>query len=627
MDRQALVCRNILEKPDITQREMAKNMDISLGTVNGLVKECLAEGYIAEEENGKEKHLILLEKGKELLKPYKVDGALIIAAGFGSRFVPLTFETPKGLLEVFGERMIERQIKQLHEVGIYDITIVVGYLKEKFEYLIDKFDVKLLYNPEYSCKNTLATVYRARKFLKGRNVYILSSDNWMRENMYHSYECGAWYSAAHEEGETKEWCLTFNKKGRISDVNVGGKDAWFMYGPVYLSREFSARFLPVLEAYYQIPGTEQFYWEQPYVDMLKGEAKHRLEKEDKELLKQTEEACGVPASKWDQIEMDINRQPDDQVYEFENLEELRLFDPKYQNHSDNAAMQLVAHVFNVKEEAIHNIRCLKSGMTNQSFLFELDGKHYICRIPGPGTEFLINRKEEEAVYKAVTPLGITEHILYFDGKTGYKIAQYYEGARNADAKNPQEMAACMEMLRKLHHSGVTVPHTFRIRERIDFYERICRGHEEMLFEDYPAVRARMNELMDRLDTLERPCCLSHIDSVADNFLFLPDGSLRLIDWEYAGMCDPLIDIAMCSIYSYYSQEELDHLLEEYLQHAPSDEERFVTYAYAALGGFLWALWAVFKSMEGREFGDYTIVMYRYAKNYYRKIVSEDLLKL
>ena len=394
-----------------------------------------------------------------------------------------------------------------------------------------------------------------------------------------------------------EWCLSSNKKGRITSVQVGGHDSWVMYGPAFLSRDFSNQLIPLIEEAYHQPGTEQWYWEQVVVDHIK------------------------------ELDFSMNCQPADQVYEFENLEELRLFDPKYQNHSDNAAMQLVAHVFNVKEEAIHNIRCLKSGMTNQSFLFELDGKHYICRIPGPGTEFLINRKEEEAVYKAVTPLGITEHILYFDGKTGYKIAQYYEGARNADAKNPQEMAACMEMLRKLHHSGVTVPHTFRIRERIDFYERICRGHEEMLFEDYPAVRARMNELMDRLDTLERPCCLSHIDSVADNFLFLPDGSLRLIDWEYAGMCDPLIDIAMCSIYSYYSQEELDHLLEEYLQHAPSDEERFVTYAYAALGGFLWALWAVFKSMEGREFGDYTIVMYRYAKNYYRKIVSEGLLKL
>lgn len=595
MDRYGLICRSFYENPDVTQRELASILNLSLGTVNKLLGDCLEEAFLMTDmDTGK---YLLTEQGLKYLEQFKVDGAVITAAGFGSRFVPLTFETPKGLLEVFGERMIERQIKQLHEAGITDITIIVGYLKEKFEYLIDKYQVKLLYNPEYATKNNLATIYHARELFRGRNMYLLVSDNWIRNNMYHKYECGAWYSSVYMEGETSEWCLSSNKRGRITSVQVGGHDSWVMYGPAFLSRDFSNQLIPLIEEAYHQPGTEQWYWEQVVVDHIK------------------------------ELDFSMNCQPADQVYEFENLEELRLFDPKYQNHSDNAAMQLVAHVFNVKEEAIHNIRCLKSGMTNQSFLFELDGKHYICRIPGPGTEFLINRKEEEAVYKAVTPLGITEHILYFDGKTGYKIAQYYEGARNADAKNPEEMAACMEMLRKLHHSGVTVPHTFRIRERIDFYERICRGHEEMLFEDYPAVRARMNELMDRLDTLERPCCLSHIDSVADNFLFLPDGSLRLIDWEYAGMCDPLIDIAMCSIYSYYSQEELDHLLEEYLQHAPSDEERFVTYAYAALGGFLWALWAVFKSMEGREFGDYTIVMYRYAKNYYRKIVSEDLLKL
>lgn len=110
------------------------------------------KGYIREDEDQRGKRLALTETGQAVLAPYKVDGALIIAAGFGSRFVPLTFETPKGLLEVFGERMIERQIRQLHEAGVYDITIAVGYLKEKFEYLIDKYDVKLLYNPEYSCK-------------------------------------------------------------------------------------------------------------------------------------------------------------------------------------------------------------------------------------------------------------------------------------------------------------------------------------------------------------------------------------------------------------------------------------------------------------------------------------------
>ena len=303
MDRHGLVCRAVLEQPDITQRELAGKLDVSLGTANGLIKECLAKGYIGEESSQKGKaRWRLMPDGQKLLDQYKVDGALIIAAGFGSRFVPLTFETPKGLLEVFGERMIERQIKQLHEVGIRNITIAVGYLKEKFEYLIDKYGVELLYNPEYTSKNTLTTIYRARKVLEGRNMYVLSSDNWMRENMYHAYECGAWYSSAFQRGETREWCLYFNKKGRITGVKVGGRDQWVMYGPAYFSREFSRQFLPVLEAYYKTPGTEQFYWEQVYVDMLEGEARRRLEEEGGGLLEAAQEAGGLAASRRDGCE-------------------------------------------------------------------------------------------------------------------------------------------------------------------------------------------------------------------------------------------------------------------------------------------------------------------------------------
>ena len=455
MDRHGLVCRAVLEQPDITQRELAGKLDVSLGTANGLIKECLAKGYIGEESSQKGKaRWRLMPDGRKLLDQYKVDGALIIAAGFGSRFVPLTFETPKGLLEVFGERMIERQIKQLHEAGIRNITIAVGYLKEKFEYLIDKYGVELLYNPEYTSKNTLTTIYRARKVLEGRNMYVLSSDNWMRENMYHAYECGAWYSSAFQRGETREWCLYFNKKGRITDVKVGGRDQWVMYGPAYFSREFSRQFLPVLEAYYKIPGTEQFYWEQVYVDMLEGEARRRLEEEGGGLLEAAQEAGGLAASRWDEIEMDVNRQPDDQVYEFENLEELRLFDPRYQNHSDNAAMKLVAEVFKVPESSIKDIRCLKAGMTNKSFLFKVEDRHCICRIPGPGTELLINREQEKTVYDAVASLEITEHVLYMNEKTGYKIADYYEGTRNADSADWADMEKCMSMVRRLHQSGI-----------------------------------------------------------------------------------------------------------------------------------------------------------------------------
>ena len=140
-------------------------------------------------------------------------------------------------------------------MGIKDITIVVGYLKEKFEYLIDRYGVKLLYNPEYSCKNTLATLYKAREILRGRNMYVLSSDNWLRENMFHTWECGAWYSSIYMEGNTSEWELIFNKKKRITGITIGGNNCWVMYGPVYFSREFSDQFIPLLENAYMAPGT------------------------------------------------------------------------------------------------------------------------------------------------------------------------------------------------------------------------------------------------------------------------------------------------------------------------------------------------------------------------------------
>lgn len=600
MNRQALLCRSILEAPSITQRELAEQLFLSLGTVNNLVKECLHAGYLEMTAEGRYQ---VTAAGLDFLEPFRVDGALFIAAGFGSRFVPLTFETPKGLLEVQGERMIERQIKQLHQAGIRNITIVVGYLKEKFEYLIDKYDVTLLYNPEYSNKNTLATLYHARKVLKGKNMYILSSDNWMRENMYHTYECGAWYSSVRMSGETSEWCLSYNKKGLITDVTVGGHDAWVMYGPVFFSREFSDAFLPVLEGYYEQPGTEQFYWEQVYMDLLKGAAAKRLQN------------VKCP-------DMYINRQPDNQVYEFENLEELRLFDPKYQNQSNNKAMELVSKVFQVPESEIVHIRCLKSGMTNKSFLFQIHGKHYICRIPGPGTELLINRRQEKAVYDTVAPLGITERVLYFNGENGYKISEYYEGARTADSENPEDISRCLELLRTFHQAGLHVDHSFDLKERIGFYEGLCMAHGGIPFEDYAAVRQQMNQLLDRIEGLHRPQILSHIDPNVDNFLILKDGSVRLIDWEYAGMADPILDIAMCAIYSYYDFDRAEALLDLYLERPATEEERFVLTAFMALSGFLWSLWAVYKSALGEEFGEYTIIMYRYGKKGYRRLLSK-----
>ncbi len=610
MNESVVILRTLKENPDATQRDIASALDVSLGKTNRLIQETadlgLLEKDARDEGRGRNVGYRITEAGEQMLQEHRVDAALILASGFGSRFVPLTYEMPKGLLEVYGERMIERQIRQLHAVGITNITIMVGYLKEKFDYLIDKYQVDLIYNPEYSCKNTLATMYHARDFLRGKNCYILSSDNWMRENMYHSFEAVPWYAATYMKGETAEWAMTTGKNGVIKEVKVGGENAWCMYGPVFFTKQFSDVFLRYIETYYKLPGTEQYYWEDVLIRNLRN----------------------LP-------EMYINRQPEGEVYEFENLEELRTFDEKYVNHSGSRAMQLVADVFKIPESDIVEIRCLKAGMTNKSWLFRVEddsnapeeyrGKSFICRIPGPGTEKLINRKQEGDVYKAVVPLGITEELVYFNSANGYKISRYYENARNADYRRPEELKACMTMLKKLHNSGIRLDHVFDFKDQLLRYEQYIRdAHGEIPFEDYPTIRMQAMEVFDWLEKQNRPRTIAHIDCVKDNFLFTQEG-LRMIDWEYCGMSDPLADIAMAAIYSYMNQDEVKATIEAYrgedggiaMAGLSGDDTFALVTAYMGVGGLLWSLWCAYKIIFGENFGDYTLKMYRYFKNSYQ----------
>ena len=118
-----------------------------------------------------------------------------------------------------------------------------------------------------------------------------------------------------------------------------------------------------------------------------------------------------------------------------------------------------------------------------------------------------------------------------------------------------------------------------------------------------------------------PIVLCHVDCNPDNFLLLPDNTIRLIDWEYAGMSDPIIDIAMYSIYSYYTKEDAEKLLLIYKGSKVDNEEYIRLYGYMALGGFLWSLWTEYKQSFGVEFGEYGMKMYRYAKEYYSHIIS------
>jgi CTP:phosphocholine cytidylyltransferase-like protein/thiamine kinase-like enzyme len=526
------------------------------------------------------------------MKKYKVDNAIILAAGFGSRFIPLSFEMPKGLIPVKGRAMIERQIEQLKEAGIPEVIIVTGYMREKYAYLREKYDgIRLIHNREYAVKNNLSSLYSARRYLK--NSYILSSDNWIRDNIFSAQEERSWYSCVYQAGETSEWCVSAAEDGRINGVTIGGRDSWVMYGPVFLSESFSIPFAEKLYQYYHQLGTEKYMWENVFIDEM------------------------------DLFDLYINKQEGGNVYEFENIEELRRFDPAYGYATGNKCLKLISDVFHTEEKNISRIELIKSGMTNSSFSFILGDDSYIFRQPGQGSNLLIDRKKEKAVYDVIKDLHISDDVIYFDAAEGggIKISVYYQGAANTNAQNRQDVLDSLRVLRRVHRSGRKTAHAFSIGAEINHYLNLVRRKDNIKYLSKAKMYLKMIRLINVVKKISVDKTLCHIDCNPDNFIRLNDGSVRLIDWEYAGMGDPIIDISMYAIYSYYAKKEADELLALYLEREPRMEERIRLYAYMSLGGFLWMLWTEYKHFFGIEFGEYGLKMRQYAEVYYDYAIS------
>ena len=238
--------------PGLTQRELAESMGVSLGSANKTARQ-LASAKLVEDG-------ALTERGLAELAPYRVDNAVIMAAGMSTRFAPISYEKPKGLLNVRGER----QIRQLHEAGITDIAVVVGYKKELFFYLEQKLGVKIVVNQEFASRNNNSTLMRVREMLG--NTYICSSDDYFTQNPFEPYVWKAYYAAEFSEGPTKEWCLEFDSKQRITGVHIGGSGAWYMIGHAYFDRAFSERFGEILVAEYDDPRTTDKLWEELFID-------------------------------------------------------------------------------------------------------------------------------------------------------------------------------------------------------------------------------------------------------------------------------------------------------------------------------------------------------------------------
>lgn len=566
------------------QRDLAEKLNWSLGLVNKVVTSLRYDGFLDED-------LVLTKKAKILLENSRPKNVIILAAGYGLRMVPINQNKPKALLTVDEKPLIERQIEQLHQVGITDITIVVGFMKEAFDYLTDKYNVKLVYNKDYAIKNNLYSL--ACVSAKISDTYIVPCDLYCLTNPFDKYENFSWYMVNELIDENSPVRVT---RTGLLDYSKNQKSGNTMTGIAYINADDALILKDRIKELCADKENDNEFWETALFEKTDIEVAAKV-------VKSTE------------------------VVEINSYEQLRDLDC-YSTELQNESISVICKVFGCSNEDINDINTLKKGMTNRSYIFTVKDKRYIMRIPGEGTEQLINRKKEAEVYNTIKGYNVCDELFYINPDNGMKISAFVENSRCCDAQNENDLKKCMKKLRKFHDLKLKVNHEFNIYEKIDFYESLWT--EKSIFQDYEQTKKNALSLKAFIDSCNPDFCLTHIDAVPDNFLFSTteggNEEIQLIDWEYAAMQDPHVDIAMFCIYSLYTERsEIDRLIDYYFDGKCSLKNRIKIYCYVALCGLLWSNWCEYKRQLGVEFGEYSLMQYRYAKDYF-KIATEEMKK-
>ena len=319
------ILNELLLEPYINQRVLSATTGYSIGIVNQSLKNLEIENYL-------DQYMQPTMKAKQVVKDNSPRNAIILAAGFGMRMVPINTQAPKALLKVHGETLIERTIQQLHEIGINDIYIVVGFMKEEFEYLIDRYGVKLIVNTEYASKNNLHSLKLVSKYID--NTYIIPCDIWCESNPYNRNELYSWYMVSDLVDD--ESSVRVNRKKELVEVDAehAGNQ---MIGISYLMSEQAETVKKKLNELGSSRVYAHSFWEET---LFKGSKMIVYAK---------------IVSSMDFVEINT-------------YEQLREMDENSDNLKSDA-LETIMDVLDAGQRDVHDISALKKGMTNRSFIF------------------------------------------------------------------------------------------------------------------------------------------------------------------------------------------------------------------------------------------------------------------
>ena len=282
-------------------------------------------------------------------------------------------------------------------------------------------------------------------------------------------------------------------------------------------------------------------------------------------------------------------------------------------------LDIIQFVFNTNDKNIELIP-LKQGMTNDSFIFNINNERYIIRVPGVNTEKIINRHQEYDVYQAIKDEEFVEPVVYIDREKGYKISKFIENSHTVNPKDWNEISACLKRLRDFHNQSHRVEHYFDVFEHINYYESLMLNTS--IYEDYGETKKNIESLEPIIENLVKEWTLCHIDAVCDNFLVTENQDVYLIDFEYAAMQDPDLDLAMFIVYSLFDRQEIDRIIDIYFENKVTPLKRYKIYSYIAMVGLLWSNWCEAKQDEDLLNSSYAKQQYNYAKTFYQIVFDE-----
>ncbi|MBR2023114.1 MAG: NTP transferase domain-containing protein [Clostridia bacterium] len=242
----------IEKQEDCTQRALARLLGVSVGSINKTCAELTGLGLLDKQG--------ITGAGMQSMEQYKVKRAIFLAAGFGSRLVPITLNTPKPLVRVNGTRLIDTLLDAVQSAGIEEVVIIRGYLGEQFDQLKYKYpNIRFVENPMYNESNNISSAYFVRDLFCG--AYVLESDLLLKNpKLIRKYEYSTNFLGIPVE-RTDDWYFRA-ENGIIYEQGVGGTNCYQMVGISYWDEQAGKNLEKDLEEVFNSPGGKERYWEQ-----------------------------------------------------------------------------------------------------------------------------------------------------------------------------------------------------------------------------------------------------------------------------------------------------------------------------------------------------------------------------